>query len=185
MFDESSPEGVLSTQNGFDGQQNPYLHVASFCHSQALHPMFFLACQVFSVQPYSACVLMQSSLCCDLNAKFSSYWGSSTCKCGRQALRKKESDLTSSFALTLQIHRIMTRSLRRRRFGGSAIMAKDSAVFSITLLTQAEYTRPLIKRGRLQLLRRGSNWRNLHHAYLQRVIAASLQRPPAESMSQR
>ena len=38
-------EGVLSTQNDFEGQQNPYL--ASFCHSQALHPMISLACQIF------------------------------------------------------------------------------------------------------------------------------------------
>ena len=72
-------EGVLSTQNDSDGQQNPYL--ASFCHSQALHPMISFACQIFSVQPHSACVLLQSSLCCALHVQtISSYW------CG--ALRK-------------------------------------------------------------------------------------------------
>ena len=60
-------EGVLSTQNDFEGQQNPYQ--ASFCHSQALHPMISLACQIFSVQPHSACVLLQSSLCCALHAQ--------------------------------------------------------------------------------------------------------------------
>ena len=66
-------EGVLSTQNGSEGQQNPYL--ASFCHSQALHPMISLACQIFSVQPHSACVLLQSSLCCALHVQtISSYW---------------------------------------------------------------------------------------------------------------
>ena len=66
-------EGVLSTQNDFEGQQNPYL--ASFCHSQALHPMISLACQIFSVQPHSACVLLQSSLCCTLHVQtISSYW---------------------------------------------------------------------------------------------------------------
>ena len=66
-------EGVLSTQNGSEGQQNPYL--ASFCHSQALHPMISLACQIFSVQPHSACVLLQSSLCCALYIQtISSYW---------------------------------------------------------------------------------------------------------------
>ena len=66
-------EGVLSTQNDFEGQQNPYL--ASFCHSQALHPMISLACQIFSVQPHSACVLLQSSLCCALHVQtISSYW---------------------------------------------------------------------------------------------------------------
>ena len=66
-------EGVLSTQNDSEGQQNPYL--ASFCHSQALHPMISLACQIFSVQPHSACVLLQSSLCCALYVlTISSYW---------------------------------------------------------------------------------------------------------------
>ena len=66
-------EGVLSTQNGSEGQQNPYL--ASFCHSQALHPMISLACQIFSVQPHSACVLLQSSLCCALHVQtIKSYW---------------------------------------------------------------------------------------------------------------
>ena len=64
-------EGVLSIQNDFEGQQNPFL--ASFCHSQALHPMISLACQIFSVQPHSACVLLQSSLCCALQT-ISSYW---------------------------------------------------------------------------------------------------------------
>ena len=66
-------EGVLSTQNGSEGQQNPYL--ASFCHSPTLHPMISLACQIFSVQPHSACVLLQSSLCCALHVQtISSYW---------------------------------------------------------------------------------------------------------------
>ena len=66
-------EGVLSTQNDSEGQQNPYL--ASFCHSQALHPMISLACQIFSVQPHSACILLQSSLCCALHVQtISSYW---------------------------------------------------------------------------------------------------------------
>ena len=66
-------KGVLSTQNDSEGQQNPYL--ASFCHSQALHPMISLACQIFSVQPHSACVHLQSSLCCALHVQtISSYW---------------------------------------------------------------------------------------------------------------
>ena len=65
--------GVLSTQNDFEGQQNPYL--ASFCHSQTLHPMISLACQIFSVQPHAACGLLQSSLCCALHVQtISSYW---------------------------------------------------------------------------------------------------------------
>ena len=66
-------EGVLSTQNDFEGQQNPYL--ASFCHSQALHLMISLACQIFSVQPHSACVLLQSSLCCALHVQTISSYG--------------------------------------------------------------------------------------------------------------
>ena len=66
-------EGILSTQNDSEGQQNPYL--ASFCHSQALHPMISLACQIFSVQSHSACILLQSSLCCALHVQTtSSYW---------------------------------------------------------------------------------------------------------------
>ena len=66
-------EGVLSTQNDFEGQQNPYL--ASFCHFQALHPMISLACQIFSVQPHSACILLQSSMCYALHVQtVSSYW---------------------------------------------------------------------------------------------------------------
>ena len=66
-------KGVLSTQNDFEGQQNPYL--ASFCYSQALHPMISLACQIFSVQPHSVCVLLQSSLCCAVHVQtISSYW---------------------------------------------------------------------------------------------------------------
>ena len=79
-------EGVLSTQNDFEGQQNPYL--ASFCHSQALHPMISLACQIFSVQPHSACVLLQSSLCCALHVQIiSSYWcGAPNLSPGCQAL---------------------------------------------------------------------------------------------------
>ena len=66
-------EGVLFTQNDSESQQNPYL--ASFCHSQALHPMISLACQIFSAHPHSACVLLQSSLCCALHVQtISSYW---------------------------------------------------------------------------------------------------------------
>ena len=79
-------EGVLSTQNGSEGQQNPDL--ASFCHSQALHPMISLGCQIFSVQPHSACVLLQSSLCCALHVQtISSYWcGAPHLSSGCQAL---------------------------------------------------------------------------------------------------
>ena len=69
----STTEPPRSPQNGSESQQNPYL--ASFCHSQALNPMISLACQIFSVQPHSACVLQQSSLCCALHVQtISSYW---------------------------------------------------------------------------------------------------------------
>ena len=177
-------EGVLSTQNNFEGQQNPYL--ASFCHSQVLHPMISLACQIFSVQPHSACVLLQSSLCCSTCPNHLILLvRSTTSKSWMPSFVRRESELTSSFALTLQIQRIMARSLRRRRFSVSTFMAQVSAACSITLLTHDEYTLPLVRRGRWRLVRRGSNWRNLPHAHLQRVIAASLQPPPAESMSPR
>ena len=98
---------------------------------------------------------------------------------------RRESELTSSFALTLQIQQIMARSLRRRWFGVSTFMAQVSAACSITLLTHDEYSLPLVRRGRWRLVKRGSNWQNLPHAHLQRVISASSQPPPAERMSPR
>ena len=149
--------------------------------------MISLVCQIFSVQPHSACVLLQSSLCCALHVQtISSYWcGAPHLSPGCQALWEGSRELTSSFALTLQIQRIMARSLRRRRFSVSTFMAQVSAACSITLLTHDDYTLPLARRGRWRLVRRGSNWRNLPNAHLQRVIAASSQPPPAESMSPR
>ena len=78
---------------------------------------------------------------------------------------RRESELTLSFALTLQIQRIMQRSLCRRRFSVSAFMAQVSAACSITLLTHDEYTLPLVRRGTRRLVRRGSNCRNLPHAH--------------------
>ena len=102
---------------------------------------------------------------------------STTSKSWMPSFVRRESELTSSFALTLQIQRIMARSLRRRRFSVSAFMAQVSAACSITLLTHDEYTLPLVRRGTWRLVRRGSNCRNLPHAHLQRVIAASSQPP--------
>ena len=67
------------------------------------------------------------------------------------------SELTSSFALTLQIQRIIARSFRRIWFIVAAVIAQVSAACSITLLTHVEYTRPLVRRGRLRLVRRRSN----------------------------
>ena len=104
--------------------------------------------------------------------------GSTTSKSWMTNFVRRESELTSSFALTLQIQRIMARSLRRRRFSGSAFMAQVSAACSITLLTHDEYTLPLVRRGTWRLVRRVSNCWNLPHAHLQRVIAASSQPPP-------
>ena len=118
--------------------------------------MISLACQIFSVQPHAACVLLQSSLCCALHVQtISSY----TSKSWMPSFVRRESELTSSFALTLQIQRIMARSLRRRRFSVSTFMAQVSAACSITLLTHDEYTLPLVRRGRWRLVRRGSNLR--------------------------
>ena len=146
--------------------------------------MISLACQIFSVQLHSACVLLKSSLCCALHVQTISFY-----RCGAPHLSfvRRESELTSSFALTLQIQRIIARSLRWRRFSVSAFMAQvsASAACSITLLTRDEYILPLVRRGTWRLVRRGSNCRNLSHAHLQRVIAASSQPHPAESMSPR
>ena len=112
--------------------------------------MISLACQIFSVQPHSACVLLQSSLCCALHVQtISSDWcGAPHLSPGCQALQEGSLKLTSSFALTLQIQRIMARSLRRRRFSVSTFMAQVSAACSMTLLTHDEYTLPLVRRGR-------------------------------------
>ena len=92
---------------------------------------------------------------------------STTFKSWMPSFVRRESELTSSIALTLQIQRIMARSLRRRRFSVSAFMAQVSAACSITLLTHVEYTLPLVRRGTWRLVRRGSNCRNLPHAHLQ------------------
>ena len=113
-------EGVLSTQNDSEGQQNPYL--ASFCHSQALHPMISLACQIFSVQPHSASAI-QPVLRSTCPNHLILLVQSTTSKSWMPSFVRKESELTLSFALTLQIQRIMARSLRRRRFSVSTFMA--------------------------------------------------------------
>ena len=152
------PRVGLYDKNGSEGQQNPYL--ASFCHSPALHPMISLACQIFSVQPHSACVLLQSSLCCALHVQTILLVRSTTSKSWMPSFVRRESELTASFALTLQIQRSMARSLRRRRFSVSTFMAQVSAACSMTLLTHDEYTLPLVRRGRWRLVRRGSSWRN-------------------------
>ena len=90
---------------------------------------------------------------------------------------RRESELTSSFALILQ-ERFMARSLLLRGFSVSALMAQVSAACSITLLTHDEYTLPLVRRGTWRLVRRGStcNCRNLPHAHLQQVHSYLLQR---------
>ena len=168
-------EGVLSTQNDSEGQQNPYL--ASFCHSQAL--LFWAT--TFSLRTSAIQPVLRSTCPNHLILLVRS----TTSKSWMPSFVRRESELTSSFALTLQIQRIMALSLRRRRFSVSTFMAQVSAACSITLLTHDEYTLPLVRRGRWRLVRRGSNWRNLPHAHLQRVIAASSQPPPTESMSPR
>ena len=129
--------------------------------------MISLACQIFSVQPHSACVLLQSSLCCALHVQTILLVQSTTSKSWMPSFVRRESELTSSFALTLQIQRIMARSLRWRQFSVSTFMAQVFAACSITLLTHDEYTLPLV---RWRLVRRGSSWRNLPHAHLQRVM---------------
>ena len=147
--------------------------------------MISLACQIFSVQPHSACVLLQSSLRSTCPNHLILLVRSTTSKSWMPSFVRRESDLSSSLALTLQIQPIMARSLRRRRFSVSTLMAQVSAACSITLPTHDEYTLTLVRRGRWRLVRRGSKWQNLPHAHLQRVIAVRSQPPPAESMSPR
>ena len=110
---------------------------------------------------------------------------STTSKFWMPSFVRRESEFTSSFALTLQIQRIMALSLRQRRFSVCTFMAQVSAACSITLLTHDGYTLPLVRRGTWRLVRRGSNCENLPHAHLQHVIAASWHPAPAESMSPR
>ena len=141
--------------------------------------MISLACQIFSVQPHSACVLLQSSSAIQpvLRSTCPNHLillvRSTTSKSWIPSFVRRESELTSSFALTLQIQWIMARPLRWRRFSVSTFMTQVSAACSVTLLTHNEYTLPLVRRGGWRLVRRESNWRNLPHAHLQRVIAAS------------
>ena len=89
----------------------------------------------------------------------------------------RESELTSPFALTLQIQRIIARSFRRKRLSVAAVMAQVSAACSITLLTHVEYTRALVTRGILRFVRRGCSLRNLPQAHLQCVTEDSSQPP--------
>ena len=107
-------EGILSTQNDFEGQQKPYL--ASFCHSQALHPMISLTCQIFSVQPHSACVLLQSSLCCAVHVQtISSYWCRAPhLKSWMPSFVRRESELTSSFALYGKVWKKLALNLKTK-----------------------------------------------------------------------
>ena len=71
------------------------------------------------------------------------------------SLERREFELTSSFALTLQIQWIIAQSFRRKWLSEAAVMAQVSAACSITLLTHVEYTRPLVTRGTLRFVRRG------------------------------
>ena len=70
---------------------------------------------------------------------------------------RREFELTSSFALTLQIQRIMARSLRRRRFSVSAFMAQVSAACSITLLCSHTMSTPYLwsEGGHLAVIEKG------------------------------
>ena len=61
---------------------------------------------------------------------------STTSKSWMPSFVRRESELTSSLALTLQIQWIMARPLRRRRFSVSTFMAQVSAACSITLWSE-------------------------------------------------
>ena len=131
--------------------------------------MISLACQIFSVQPHSACVLLQSSLCCALHVQtISSYW------CGAPHLSP------------LPWHCRSNGSWHGHYAGDGSVYPPSwpkSLLHAASHSSHMMSTPYLWSRGRWQLVRRGSNGRNLPHAHLQRVIAASSQPPPAESMS--
>ena len=76
------------------------------------------------------------------------------------SFKRRESELTSSLALILQIQRIIAWSLRGRPFNVAAVMTHVSATCSITLLTHVKYTLPLFTRRRLWSVRRESSWQN-------------------------
>ena len=113
-----------------------------------------LACLVSSVQLHLACVPQQSSLCCALRIQTTSFYFHTAFRLWMPSCKRRESELTSSLALTLQIQWIIAWSLRSRRFNVAAVMAHISATCSITLLTHVKYTLPLFTRSRLWSVRR-------------------------------
>ena len=70
---------------------------------------------------------------------------------------RREFELTLSFALTLQIQRIIAWLFPHRGLSVATVIVHVSAAFSITLLLQVEYIQPLVKSDRLQLVRRMSS----------------------------
>ena len=135
----------------FEGQQNPYLASLSFS-STSSHDFLGLP-DLFCATTFSLCTSAIQHVLCSTCPKHLS----TTSKSWMPSFVRRESELTSSFALTLQIQWIMARSLRRTQFSVSTFMAQVSAACSITLLTHDEYTLLLVRRGRWRLVRRGSN----------------------------
>ena len=134
-----------------------------------------------SLNPDAACVLLQSSLCCALHVQtISSY----TSKSRMPSFVRRESELTSSFALTLQIQRIMA-----RHYAGDGSVYPPS--WPKSLLHAASHSSHMMSTPYLWSEGADGGWwegeaiGGLPHAHLQRVIAASSQPPPAESMSPR
>ena len=126
--------------------------------------MISLACQIFSVQPHSACVLLQSSLCCALHVQtISSYWcGAPHLSPGCQALWE---GVWANFVLCPDIADPTEHGTVITLETVQCIhtfMAQVSAACSITPLTHDEYTLPseYQKPSKLQFLplKVGSIW---------------------------
>ena len=87
-------------------------------------PIFHLACQVSSVQPHSACLLQQSSLFRALCVKTTASYCCRAQQFWVQSFGRREAELTSAFASTLQGQLITLRSLYRKQFSVANFMAQ-------------------------------------------------------------
>ena len=130
MFDKSLELDDLSNLRESEDQQYPFQ--ASFWRPTTLHPMAWLA---GSFLCYSMLSMhsKQSSFC------FCVYMSIPSHPAGEitTSMSRRESELTSSFALTLQIQWIIVLQAVKR---SHSYFPCFSCRCSITLLTQVEYT---------------------------------------------
>ena len=85
-----------------------------------------------------------------------------TSKSWSPSFDRNESELISSFPLSLHSQQIIAWSLCHNQLRIATVIAHASAACShYTSGTLIEYCPPLVKSGRLWLVRRGSSWRNL------------------------